>query len=242
MTDSTPGGTGHCLCGAVQYRYEGDPITIGLCQCDRCQRQSGSAFLIGVIFPRDAVTITGPLATYEACIDGTRRLWRHFCQICGSAISITLDRYPGIRSMMGGTLDDKTKIKPRFNVWCSLHNLGSKCPTALRVSRITRTAPLAASASTAITTCSVSSATRFFITGLRNITLKPHRRAAPALVPPPLRCRGHGGLARCTGRASRRPAARPPQCEYSLGRKRGHRKGGLFTDGEQKRCAIGRAE
>ena len=120
MTDSTPcGGTGHCLCGAVQYRYEGEPITIGLCQCDRCQRQSGSAFLIGVIFPRDAVTITGPLTTYEASIDGNSHLWRHFCQICGSAISITLDRYPGIRSMMGGTLDDKTKIKPRFSVWCS---------------------------------------------------------------------------------------------------------------------------
>ena len=45
MTDSTPyGGTGHCLCRAVQYRYEGDPIAIGLCQCDRYQRQSGSAF------------------------------------------------------------------------------------------------------------------------------------------------------------------------------------------------------
>ena len=78
----------------------------------------GSAFLIAVIFPRDAVTITGPLTTYEVRIDGNNRLWRHFCQTCGSAISITLDRYSGIRSMMGGTLDDKTKIKPRFSVWC----------------------------------------------------------------------------------------------------------------------------
>jgi hypothetical protein len=98
MTDLTPGGTGHCLCGAVQYRYEGDPITIGICQCDRCQRQSGSAFLIGVIFPRNAVTITGPLTTYEARIEGNSRLWRHFCQTCGSAISITLDRYRGSSS------------------------------------------------------------------------------------------------------------------------------------------------
>ena len=129
MTDSIPGGgTGHCLCGAVQYRYEGEPITIGLCQCDRCQRQSGSAFLIGVIFPRDAVTITGPLTSYEARIDGDNRLWRHFCQTCGSAISITLDRYPGIRSMMGGTLDDKTKIKPRFSVWCSAGQPWLKMP------------------------------------------------------------------------------------------------------------------
>jgi hypothetical protein len=29
-----------------------------------------------------------------------------------SAVSITLDRYPEIRSMMGGTLDDRDKITP----------------------------------------------------------------------------------------------------------------------------------
>jgi hypothetical protein len=116
------------LLSSTQQGYEGEPITIGLCQCDRCQRQSGSAFLIGVIFPRDAVTITGPLTTYEARIDGNNRLWRHFCQTCGSAISITLDRYPNIRSMMGGTLDDKTKIKPRFSVWCSAGQPWLKMP------------------------------------------------------------------------------------------------------------------
>ena len=90
MTESSNGGgTGHCLCGAVQYRYKGEPSTIGVCQCDRCQRQSGSAFLIGVIFPKEAVTIEGKLATYEAKADGQNRLWRHFCPNCGSAVSIT---------------------------------------------------------------------------------------------------------------------------------------------------------
>ena len=96
----TSGGTGRCLCGAVRYCYEGEPTTIGLCQCERCQRQSGSAFLIGVIFPREAVTIEGELAVYEATIDGKNRLQRYFCPTCGSAVSITLDRYPEIRSMM----------------------------------------------------------------------------------------------------------------------------------------------
>jgi len=65
------------------------------------------------------VTIEGALATYEAEIDGKHRLYRHFCPTCGSAVSITLDRYPNIRSMMGGTLDDKSKITPTFSVWCS---------------------------------------------------------------------------------------------------------------------------
>ena len=57
MAEQTAGGTGGCLCGAVRYRYQGEPLSVGLCQCERCQRQSGSAFLIGVIFPKAAVTI-----------------------------------------------------------------------------------------------------------------------------------------------------------------------------------------
>ena len=120
MTKSTSGGgTGRCLCGAVQYRYEGEPTTVGICQCERCQRQSGSAFLIGVIFPKEAVTIEGQLATYEATVDGVHRLWRHFCPLCGSAVSITLERFPTIRSLMGGTLDDKRQLKPTFSIWCT---------------------------------------------------------------------------------------------------------------------------
>jgi hypothetical protein len=118
MADTKSDGTGRCLCGAVRYRYEGEPTSIGLCQCRRCQRQSGSAFLIGVIFPKEAVTIEGRLATFEFETDG-KRLRRHFCPVCGSAISITLDRYPHIRSIMGGTLDDKSKVKPTFSIWCS---------------------------------------------------------------------------------------------------------------------------
>jgi hypothetical protein len=119
MTESRAGGTGGCLCGAVRYRFEGEPLRVGLCQCERCQRQSGSAFLIGVIFPQQAVTIEGRLATYEATVDGEQRLWRHFCPICGSAVSITLERFPTLRSLMGGTLDDKRHLKPTFSVWCS---------------------------------------------------------------------------------------------------------------------------
>ena len=36
----------------MRYRYEGEPTSIGLCQCRRCQRQSGSVFLIGLYFVR----------------------------------------------------------------------------------------------------------------------------------------------------------------------------------------------
>ena len=112
--------TGGCLCGAVRYRCEGEPARVGICQCERCQRQSGSSFLIAVVYERSAVAIeTEKLKTYTARIDGNNALSRHFCPECGSAVMITLDRYPEIRSLMGGTLDDRTQIKPTFSLWCS---------------------------------------------------------------------------------------------------------------------------
>jgi hypothetical protein len=112
--------TGGCLCGAVRYRCTGEPDSMGLCQCERCQRQSGSSFLIAVVYPRDSVEIDlEPLKAYTVYDSDGAALNRHFCGICGAAVMITLDRYPEIRSMMGGTVDDKSRLKPTFSLWCS---------------------------------------------------------------------------------------------------------------------------
>lgn len=111
--------TGGCLCGAIRYECEGDPASVGLCECSRCQVSSGSVGLIGAVWPKESVKIDGALSTYEAYLEPGQGMWRHFCGTCGSSISITLDRFPDIRSMMAGTLDDKRRINPTFVVWHS---------------------------------------------------------------------------------------------------------------------------
>ena len=73
-----------------------------------------------MVYARDKVSIEqGALSAYTARIDGKNELTRHFCPRCGSAVMITLDRYPEIRSMMGGTFDDKMLVRPSFSLWCS---------------------------------------------------------------------------------------------------------------------------
>ena len=111
--------SGGCLCGAVRYTCSVPPQNMGVCQCERCQRQSGSAFLIATVFARDAVSIDGELRVFRAVDESGSALERHFCPQCGSAVMITLDRYPTIRSMMGGTLDDKSALKPSYSLWTS---------------------------------------------------------------------------------------------------------------------------
>jgi hypothetical protein len=62
---------------------------------------------IRVSYPRpESDDMLGVVTALET--DG-KQLRRHFRPVRGSAISIILDRFPGIRSMMGGTLDDKNK-------------------------------------------------------------------------------------------------------------------------------------
>ncbi len=124
--------TGGCLCGAVRYRCRGEPDSQGLCQCERCQKQSGSSFLIAVVYAEFAVEINyAALQTYTAYDDGGAALNRHFCGVCGSAVMITLDRYPEIRSMMGGTVDDKSRLNPTFCLWCSSGQPWLELPTAI---------------------------------------------------------------------------------------------------------------
>lgn len=43
-TSSTMGLSGHCLCGAVKYTVDAEPLVVGYDHCDDCQRQSGSTY------------------------------------------------------------------------------------------------------------------------------------------------------------------------------------------------------
>jgi Glutathione-dependent formaldehyde-activating enzyme len=57
--------TGRCMCGAVTYAIIEKPMVDGLCHCDRCRPQSGSAVSTVIFIHRSALTITGETAVFE---------------------------------------------------------------------------------------------------------------------------------------------------------------------------------
>jgi len=69
--------TGGCLCGAVAYRVEGEPLRVGLCHCADCRKSSGSAFVFFAVWPRQAFSHNGEIATFAG---------RSFCAACGSRL------------------------------------------------------------------------------------------------------------------------------------------------------------
>ncbi|MCW2998373.1 MAG: hypothetical protein JWN65_1922 [Solirubrobacterales bacterium] len=118
MTSS--GMTGHCLCGAMTYRVDGDPIMTVVCHCDDCQRQGGGAFSVNVIADRAAVRVEGTTMTTYTTVgtDTGQERERQFCSTCGSPVLTLLAEAPQWAILKAGTLDDRSALAPALELWC----------------------------------------------------------------------------------------------------------------------------
>src|ERR1700723_2608134 len=80
MPDSLAGG---CMCGAVRYRISAAPIACGLCHCERCRPQSGSAFSTVIIIRRSTIEIEGETAVFDDIGSSGLHVARRYCPRCG---------------------------------------------------------------------------------------------------------------------------------------------------------------
>jgi hypothetical protein len=110
MTGTQSGG---CVCGSVRYVVDGEPERVTVCHCTWCQRRTGSAFGVEVVFRAQAVAMVGEApSTYRHVSDRSGRwLDQDFCPRCGSNIGFTLEAVPGIRTIAAGTFDDPGWIR-----------------------------------------------------------------------------------------------------------------------------------
>ena len=111
--------TGRCLCGQARYRCDAEPIASFMCHCKDCQRQTGSAFFVGLAVPDGTVATDGELATYIQPGGTTGRpVHRRFCPNCGSPVLLEIEQ-SGRTYIMTGTLDDTSVVKPVRAIFCA---------------------------------------------------------------------------------------------------------------------------
>ena len=109
---------GSCLCGAVRYSGNAEPVFTGVCHCNDCQKFSGSAFAIVVAVPESAISVTGNLTTFTKNGDSGKPIERRFCPKCGSAVADVASAMPGVLMIAAGTLDDASWVKPGAQLYC----------------------------------------------------------------------------------------------------------------------------
>jgi len=109
---------GGCQCGTIRYRVDAEPIAVGICHCMECQRQSGSAFGMSLIIPKDAFQVLrGTLKTFTRPSDSGRPVLGAFCPECGTRIYHEPRWIEGVLNVKPGTLDDTAFLQPTIQVW-----------------------------------------------------------------------------------------------------------------------------
>ena len=107
--------SGSCVCKSVRYICTGEPERVTICHCLWCQRRTGSAFGIELVFVEERVSLAGiePAKYRHVSDESGRWLDTYFCPRCGSNLGFTLQAVPGIRTVPAGTLDEPGLIDPK---------------------------------------------------------------------------------------------------------------------------------
>jgi hypothetical protein len=111
--------SGGCQCGAVRYEITGPPRVVYACHCTDCQRQSGSAFAMAAVIPRENFRVTkGTPEMFARQTSTTKSTEGWFCPKCGTRLYHVPGgaAYPN-RNIKPGTLDDASWLVPTTHFW-----------------------------------------------------------------------------------------------------------------------------
>jgi hypothetical protein len=117
MSDSGKRCTGGCLCGALRYEADGEPLFAGLCYCDDCRKASGSGFIPFLGFAGSAVRFSGQILTYRSKARSGGDAARNSCPVCGGLVFGGEIANGEVFTIYAGSLDDPSSFHPRVAIF-----------------------------------------------------------------------------------------------------------------------------
>ncbi|HEU4353426.1 MAG TPA: GFA family protein [Burkholderiales bacterium] len=109
---------GGCHCGRITYEADIDPDRVGMCHCTDCQTLSGSAFVVYVPVPKEALRLRGEPKLYVKTAESGNRRAQAFCPECGTRIYASADKDPQVFNLRVGTVRQRASLAPRTQLWC----------------------------------------------------------------------------------------------------------------------------
>ena len=103
---------GGCLCGAVRFKAEGEPVNVRICHCRNCQKAMGSPFFARALFDQRSLTIEGGTARYAS----SEALDRVFCKTCGTRL-FAWRKNPAVAGVALAAFDDLNAFAPTEHIW-----------------------------------------------------------------------------------------------------------------------------
>jgi hypothetical protein len=109
---------GRCMCGAIEFRLNEEPVTYYACHCTDCQKRAGSSFGLSMWVKRASLEVTRgePALQVWAGPDGSPREQK-ICAKCGVRLWSEPARFPELAVLRPGTLDDAKRFTPVAHIW-----------------------------------------------------------------------------------------------------------------------------
>ncbi len=105
---------GGCLCGAIRFLSEADPVASGYCHCRICQRSSGAPVLAWGSFPVGSFAyVAESPRVYRSSSHGQRE----FCARCGTQVAYRESRDATTVDVNLASLDFPDAVVPRRHVF-----------------------------------------------------------------------------------------------------------------------------
>lgn len=105
---------GGCLCGAVQYRINVQPLDAGYCHCRLCQRSSGAPTLAWLTVAVRGFSYTKGCPTI---FHSSSHSQREFCGACGTQIAFRRSASPKTVDVTLASLHDPSQMTPQYHIW-----------------------------------------------------------------------------------------------------------------------------
>jgi hypothetical protein len=109
--------TGGCLCGALRYEADGEPLYAGHCYCEDCRKASGSGFVPFMGFPSSAVRFSGHTRKFTSKAARGGDAVRNSCPVCGSLVFGGEIGKDDSHTIYAGSLDDPSRFHPTIAIF-----------------------------------------------------------------------------------------------------------------------------
>ena len=111
--------TGGCLCGAVRFSIDAEPMLTRVCWCRLCQHIGAGSATVNVVFPAGTLAIEGPVTDYVCAAESGNTMHRRFCPTCGSHLFNAPEQRADLVIIRAGALDDPNLANPGVTIWTS---------------------------------------------------------------------------------------------------------------------------
>ena len=109
--------TGGCLCGAVRYEADGEPLYMGHCYCADCRKASGSGFIPFMSYSADAVRFSGQTLAFRSRSARGGESVRNSCRVCGGLVFGGEVGKDASFTIYAGSLDDASFFHPQIAIF-----------------------------------------------------------------------------------------------------------------------------